>query len=329
MASRYHGDPEDEYHKLTHGGEEEPTPLRSRRLVDVMEPPVKGTGKERSAAGSTPRRHSSSHAPVGSAVPQPTPPQPIPPHPPQAPTITSKASPSAPSPSQEAPPRAPSPALRLPPDTCAVLSVSPAGEGELVNVVLAMPSSTGEKPQRVSLHLLVEQYAELGIREGEITLEAAEATLDAGRLCGAIRRGIAMLGYGDQSARRLMGKLIAKGVDREIASRAVSYLTRKGYIHEDSTATLRAEQGLRKGWGPRRIREDLSAHGFTREAVEEAMASLSDVDWEESCAAAIRKKYRELPEDKGARQKLVAAVMRLGYDADTVKSALRRMWRET
>ena len=216
----------------------------------------------------------------------------------------------------------------LPPDTCAVLSVTPAGEGETVNVVLAMPAETGEKPLRFSFLLLVEQYADLGVQVGEVTPERAEALLEAGRLCGAIRRGIAMLGYADQSARRLAYKLTAKGVDRETAAAAVAYLAAKGYIHEDSTAALRAEQGLRKGWGERRIREDLCAHGFSRETVEEAMESLSDVDWAEACAAVLRKRYGEIPRDRGELQKLMAAMMRMGYDSDTVRSAMREILKE-
>ena len=137
-----------------------------------------------------------------------------------------------------------------------------------------------------------------------------------------------MLDYGDQSARRLVSKLVSKGVDREIASRAVTYLVERGYIREESTATLRARQGVNKGWGERRIQEDLFAHGFTREAVEEAMTQLSDVDWEENCASAIRKKYREIPAERKELQKLMAAMMRLGYDGDTVKAALRKVMRE-
>ena len=209
-----------------------------------------------------------------------------------------------------------------------VLSVTPSGEGETVAVVMALPNPAGGKPRRVSFHLLVEQYAELGVQTGEITPEAADTVLDAGRLCGAIRRGMAMLGHSDHSARRLAYKLTAKGVDKEIATRAVAYLTQRGYIREESTATLRARQGLGKGWGERRIREDLFALGFTREAVEEAMAELSHVDWEENCAAVIRKKYRDIPGERKELQKLVAALMRLGYDGDTVKAALRQIMRE-
>ena len=67
---------------------------------------------------------------------------------------------------------------------------------------------------------------------------------------------------------------------------------------------------------------------MTAEAVEEAMEEISDTDWEENCAAAIRKKYGEIPEDRGERQKLIAAMVRLGYDTDTVKEAMRTILRE-
>ena len=62
--------------------------------------------------------------------------------------------------------------------------------------------------------------------------------------------------------------------------------------------------------------------------MEEAIESLSDVDWVENCATVIRKKYGEIPEDKGERQKMLAAMMRLGYDTDTVKAAARNILRE-
>lgn len=335
MAPRY-ADPDDFDIPETHGGEAGPRPLKSRRLVDVMEPAPKGKKKETAMAEAparreriapassvskvaAPRQKGSDTTPPVQAFPERTVPKQAPS---EQPTFKKKASPKT-APSVPAKPSA----LDLPPDTCAVLSVTPAGEGETVTVVLALPDPEGKRAQRVRFCLLVEQYAELGVKTGEITPEEADTLLDAGKLCGAIRRGISLLGYGDQSARRLAYKLTAKGIDRETATRAAAYLTEKGYIREDDTAALRAEQGIRKGWGERRIREDLIAHGFTREAVEEAMESLADTDWEETCAEAIRKKYGEIPEDRGERQKLMAAMMRLGYDTDTVREAMRRILR--
>ena len=295
MAIRGYAEPKDFYADEPDGGEAEPRPLKARRLVEMVE------GQGQTSRRDTPRRE----LPRREASEQPR---------------ESKPSPQ--------PYRGSAPALEPLSDACTVLSVTPLGEGETVAVVMALPTSAGGKPQRISLHLLVEQYAELGVQAGEISTEVADAILDAGRLCDAIRRGIVMLGYGDQSARRLSNKLTAKGVDRETASRAVAYLTERGYIREESTVALRARQGVNKGWGERRIWEDLFAHGFAREVVEEAMAELSDVDWEENCAALIQKKYREIPHERSDLQKLVAAMMRLGYDADTVKAALRRALRE-
>lgn len=312
MADRYYRNGQAVHIDSTDGGEATPRPLKAQRLVDMMEPSSKGKETGQSAAEAPPRRQKAASEPSVSET-----------------TVPKQNAPRQPAPKQPAPKQ---PALDLPPDfppdTCAVLSVSPAGEGETVTVVLAMPDPEGKKAQRVSFCLLVEQYAELEVKVGPVTYEKAEELLDAGRLCGAIRRGIVLLGYGDQSARRLAYKLTAKGVDRDTAARATAYLTEKGYIREDDTATLRAEQDLRKGWGERRIREDLIAHGFTHEAVEEAMEELSNTDWVETCAAAMRKKYGKIPEDKGERQKMLATMMRLGYDTDTVKAAARNILRE-
>ena len=217
---------------------------------------------------------------------------------------------------------------RVPRDVPVILSVTPKGEGETVGVVLARPQPDGQKPQRIKLHLLTEQYAELRIKVGEITEEQADTLVEAGRLCAAIQRGMGLLQYGDQSARRLAYKLTAKGVDRETAASAAAYLAAKGYIREDDTALLRAQQGIRKGWGLRRIREDLRAHGFAPEAVDGAVESLAEEDFAENCAAVIRKKYGGVPTDKSARQKLTAALMRLGYDSEEIREAMRRVLRD-
>ena len=335
MAPRYR-DPDDLDTPETHGGEAGPRPLKSRRLVDMMDTSSKGKGRRKPATAAPSRREKVTPSAVPEPtvfgrgegdqdLPQATPSKRIAPKQPSSQKTVLK-----PTSLKETAPQilAGHNPLDLPSDARAVLSVTPEGEGETVTVVLALPDPEGKKAQRVSFHLLVEQYAELGVKTGEITPEYADTLLDAGKLCGAIRRGISLLGYGDQSARRLAYKLTAKGVDRDTAARAVAYLTERGYIREESTATLRARQGVGKGWGERRIREDLIAHGFTREAVEEAMENISDTDWEENCTEAIRKKYGEIPEDRGERQKLMAAMVRLGYDTDTVKEAMRTILRE-
>ena len=116
-------------------------------------------------------------------------------------------------------------------------------------------------------------------------------------------------------------------------------MVRKGYIREADAAVLRAGQNARKGWGPRRIREDLRAHGFEGEVVEQAMESLEDVDFVAACATVIRKKYPSLsfggngrdertPDRQNDLRKMTAALMRLGYDMEHIRGAVRRLSRE-
>ncbi len=292
----------------TDGGETESRSMKAFRLVDTLEgeaaceqSPTNGRGGER------PAPKEKGQPTVGAAAPRRS--RPVSPKPPRQPE--------------------PVPVLaEIPADGCRVLSVTPEGEGETVAVVLAVSPGEGEKPRRVRLHLLTEQYAELGVQVGEISPERADTLLEAGKLCAAIRRGMGLLAYGDQSAHRLAYKLAAKGMDRDVAEAAAAYLAEKGYIREEDTATLRARRGVQKGWGLIRIREDLRAHGFGTEAAEGVVESLSDVDFTENCAEVIRKKYGGVPPDRQERQKMMAALMRLGYGTEEIREAMRRILRE-
>lgn len=289
----------------TEEGEAQPRPLKAFRLMDTLggeAPCEKGSAKGQSGDGSPLASGSSGRA-----------------------AMLRNALPRTPKPLQ---PECIPPLAEMPAEGCRVLSVTPEGEGETVSVVLILPPAEGGKPRRIQLHLLTEQYATLHVQVGEVSPEQADVFLEAGKLCAAIRRGMGLLKYGDQSARRLASKLVAKGIDRETAKAAAEYLSEKGYIREDDTARLRAEQGVRKGWGPRRIREDLWAQGFTADATEDALEALSEVDFSENCAGVIRKKYGSVPADRTERQKMTAALMRLGYDSDDIREAMRRVLRK-
>ncbi len=208
----------------------------------------------------------------------------------------------------------------------AVLDVRPDGEGAFVLVVLSCPREGDRSDRdRVTVRLLVEQYAELAPKRGELPPEQADALIGAGRLAEAVRRAATLLQYGDSSERRLIYKLTAKGIDRADAEAAVAYLVAKGMIAEDRGAVRRAEQDARKLWGPRRIREDLRAQGYGSEAIEAAMLALDDreVDFAQSCATVIRRKWGGVPTDRAARAKYRAALLRLGFESDTVREAER------
>lgn len=213
-----------------------------------------------------------------------------------------------------------------------ILRVEAAGEGgELLAVALETPEPDGSRLRREVL-VAVEQYAALGLHPGGITPEETRALLRAGSLCAAVRKGVELLSYGDASARTLVGKLTRRGIDREVAAEAVAYLADRGLLQENTAALGRASEGARKGWGLRRIRQDLLAHGYPSGSVNAALAALTDpedpafVDLEQACVAQVRRRLGPgvlPPTDRAARDKLVSALLRQGYSGEEIREALR------
>ncbi len=198
-----------------------------------------------------------------------------------------------------------------------IIAITPMDGGEWVSVTLT------EGKQRRHVRLLTEQYATLKPSVGDVPTELAEALDAAGKLCDAVRKGMELLGYGAVSHRRLVQKLTVRGFDKETAEAAADYLKDHGWLPETDDAVRFAEQGARKLWGPRRIREDLFARGFPSEVVTAAMESLEDVDFTDNCARVIAKKYGGTPDDGMERKKMVAALMRLGYTSEQIREAMR------
>ena len=204
-------------------------------------------------------------------------------------------------------------------------------DGETLTVTLETQGEDGARLRR-KIPLTVEQYAALKVQPGRLFEEEADRLEHAGRLCLAIRKAGELLGYGDMSARTLVRKLTARGIDRAVADEAADWLAARGMLREDASALARAVADARKGWGPRRIRQDLLAHGYPSEAADAALDALHDpedpayVDFDAVCRSVLRVKLGRdaaLTADRAACGRLIAAMMRLGYDSDTVREALR------
>ena len=70
-------------------------------------------------------------------------------------------------------------------------------------------------------------------------------------------------------------------------------------------------------------------YSYDRETVESVMSELeNEVDFTESCVCVIRKKFRTVPNDRDARRKMAAAMMRMGYGSDEVRAAMETVFLE-
>ncbi len=206
-----------------------------------------------------------------------------------------------------------------------VISVSaPEGRSELlIGVRLESACGYEEKGYLVPLELL----DSLNLRLADIPCLIDEVMLDGlcecDEIAHALHRAYGIISYGACSYRRLERKLFEKGVQHEIAKKAVEIVREKGYIDENYLALRACELCQKKFWGKSRILRKLRDDGYCDEAIEGALSHLDTVDFAEQCASLIEKRYLPLPSDRYEQQKIFASISRYGYSGSEIKEALK------
>ena len=88
--------------------------------------------------------------------------------------------------------------------------------------------------------------------------------------------------------------------------------------YADAYIRSRAE----RGYGPRRIAQELKARGVAADLVRAALQA-TEVDWDALARDVRRKKFRGLPSDAQARAKQMRFLEYRGFDAAQIRQALR------
>jgi regulatory protein len=173
-----------------------------------------------------------------------------------------------------------------------------------------------------------ELLAPLNVRRGVISQEKLEEIEQMAQLSAAYTRALSILAYGANSAHALTLKLRQRGFDAETADRAITFLRERGYLREENDALREAERCLNKGWGRKRIELYLRQRGYSSEAAAMAIDELGDIDDEARCSAVARRKSPTPPADQKEKQKLIAYLLRQGYDMSIIRHALEYTWQE-
>ena len=205
--------------------------------------------------------------------------------------------------------------------------VNPTSGGEEAELYVELTS--GENSERSKFTVSAEMFFELGFSvdhtgEQELSREKyEEITLLAGRHA-AVKRGLSILSFGDNTKKGLASKLRTKGFSRESAEYAAEYLAEAGYINEAESAVLLArDMAEKKLYGARRIAAALAQKGFSREAIAAAAEDV-DVDFAAVCYKRIAKMGgRELFASPETKKKAVAALLRYGFSYEDIKEALK------
>ena len=79
----------------------------------------------------------------------------------------------------------------------------------------------------------------------------------------------------------------------------------------------------RKGFGPRRVAQELRRKGIAQELVDELLEAYHDPEQNSrNIRRVLEKKYPAWREDEGARRRAFAALQRLGYSYGQIREAL-------
>ena len=136
----------------------------------------------------------------------------------------------------------------------------------------------------------------------------------------AFNKAVDLLSRRDHARGELLTKLKQKGF-ADGAEQALEKLESYGYIDDRRFAQNYANELIRlKGFGKRRIVQELFKKGVSRDIIDEVVSELEfDI---ESLVSIIERKYsRYLDDEKGVRR-TINALVRMGYGFSEIKEAL-------
>ena len=174
----------------------------------------------------------------------------------------------------------------------------------------------------VEFVLLDEIFEELLLEVGDEVGEKLQSLDFYSEVTAAYFSACSSFAYVQSSLKALYRKLIVKGFSKEAGREAIEIVRLRGFVDEEYIALRRAELMVGKLWGRSRILKKLFEEGFPGGVIEYVSESLEGIDFAENCARAIRKKYSYLPEERQERDKMYAALIRLGYSSSDIKRAI-------
>ena len=148
----------------------------------------------------------------------------------------------------------------------------------------------------------------------------------ASRSALARNRAMELLSRRPMSEKELIDKLIRKGEDEETAADCARWLRENGFLNDESYAAAVARHYAAKGYGPGRVRAELSRRGVDRELWDGTIEAMPEN--REKMDRFIAARLTD-PEDREQVRKVSAALYRRGYSWEEIRSALGRFNAET
>lgn len=170
-----------------------------------------------------------------------------------------------------------------------------------------------------------ELFASARLSVGDEADEQALSELIAeGTLKKAKDRALTLLSYKEYTSKQLQERLERK-YEADVAAQATKRMEELGLVN-DADYAMRFVRDLseRKKYGALRIRQELRRRGIADELAEQAMRQLEDADPCDQLCEILLRKYPRAAEEETYRRRAFAAMQRLGYRSDDIRTAMRR-----
>ena len=137
----------------------------------------------------------------------------------------------------------------------------------------------------------------------------------------AKQRALKILERRDVSRKMLLDKLTEKGISNTDAEEVADWLCGLGVVNDERYAGLVVRHYAAKGYGRRRIRDELYRRGIDRELWDGALAELPETNDAVDRLLSVRLRGAVSPE---ALQRAQSYLLRRGYSWDEVCAATER-----
>ena len=167
-------------------------------------------------------------------------------------------------------------------------------------------------------------FASLYLKDGqEISEEDYAALEETVNIRRAYNCAVSLLSRRDHSKKELLRKLREKGYT-DGAEAAIEKLEESGYIDDERFCRMYASELVRlKGYGKRRVEQELSFKGVDRDIIRSVLDEiLFDTD---KLSVIIKRKYLSKMSDEKGRRKAFDALVRLGYTYSEIREAIKNI----
>ncbi|MBR3686332.1 MAG: RecX family transcriptional regulator [Clostridia bacterium] len=199
-----------------------------------------------------------------------------------------------------------------------LLSAKPSGDERVILTISVSNPSGSEETEMV---LLTEHFREMNLSVGMLDAEAMPELEYWSEVARAYFSACSSFAYTPSSLSTLRKKLIQKGFSKDVASDAIASVKSRGFVDEGQIALRRAQLCVDKKWGRSRVLMKLREEGFDEDSLGEARKFLATVNFAENCAALIKRKFGNIPDDRHERELMCASLSRMGYSAADIRAA--------